>query len=169
MKIDIVKPIPHRIPTAIICLQVVPSGREAHFSFRASQQNRLIPSGLPINRPAIMPSGRSDVSPARVTPAVRPRVREGKQRQDHKRHPRVQDMLKRFGRRLAMLFLERDHKADNHPGKGRVNARLQHRRPQHRANQNIDPGTPHAAQIQGHQHRNRRRRRASESMDRSWV
>lgn len=47
MKIDIVKPIPHRIPTAIICLQVVPSGSEAHFSFRASQQNRLIPSGLP--------------------------------------------------------------------------------------------------------------------------
>ena len=69
-------------------------------------------------------------------------------------------MLKRFGRRHAMLFLERDHKADNHPGKGRVNARLQHRRPQHRANQNIDPGTPHAAQIQGHQHRNRRRRHA---------
>ncbi|OKN55328.1 hypothetical protein AM422_005542, partial [Klebsiella pneumoniae] len=33
-----------------------------------------------------MPSGRSDVSPARVTPCSEtPAFREGKQRQDHKR------------------------------------------------------------------------------------
>ncbi|MNY63323.1 hypothetical protein D3C86_2002640 [compost metagenome] len=47
---------------------MVPFGSDASFSFRASQQNKLMPSGLPINSPAIMPIGSIDVRPLRVTP-----------------------------------------------------------------------------------------------------
>lgn len=66
MKIDIVKLILYRIFIVIICLQVVFFGSEVYFSFRVSQQNRLIFSGLLINRLVIMFSGRSDVSLVRV-------------------------------------------------------------------------------------------------------
>ncbi|MPN59458.1 hypothetical protein SDC9_207179 [bioreactor metagenome] len=52
----------------MICGNEVPSGSCASFRRSANQQNRLIPSGLPTSRPAIMPSGRMDVSPSIVTP-----------------------------------------------------------------------------------------------------
>ena len=46
IKIDIVNPIPHSTPTAIICLNVVPCGNDASFSFVASQQKRLNAPGI---------------------------------------------------------------------------------------------------------------------------
>ena len=59
----------------------------------------------------------------------------------------MQHMLKLFRRRFAALLAQRNKEANNHASQRRVYAGLQYRRPQHNANQNIEPGTAYAAQV----------------------
>ena len=64
-------------------------------------------------------------------------------------------MLKLLRWRFTILLLQRDHKADDNPRQGRMYAGFQYCRPQHRANQDIDTGAPHAAEIERRQYHNR--------------
>lgn len=54
-KIDIVKPIPPKIPAPKIDGQVNPSVSFAHFNFTAKNENKYIPKGLPIASPKTIP------------------------------------------------------------------------------------------------------------------
>lgn len=55
IKTDMVKPIPANIPAPISCDHDTPSGRELHFSCTSKKQADIIPSGLPIAKPKLMP------------------------------------------------------------------------------------------------------------------
>ena len=57
MKIDIVNPIPPKIPAAKSCIKEISLEIDAKFNLFAIQQKQKIPSGLPINSPINMPSG----------------------------------------------------------------------------------------------------------------
>ena len=68
IKIDIVKPIPHKTETANICLRLIASGNFAIPSFTETQLKRKIPIGLPKKSPNAIPTGKVDNMPSRVTP-----------------------------------------------------------------------------------------------------
>ncbi len=51
MKIDIVKPIPHRIPTAMICLQVVPSRQRGPLQLQRQPAEQADPQRLADKQP----------------------------------------------------------------------------------------------------------------------
>lgn len=54
-KIDIVNPIPPKIPTPNSLLQLVPGGLSANFSLMESQVKMKIPTGFPATSPNIIP------------------------------------------------------------------------------------------------------------------
>ncbi len=66
-------------------------------------------------------------------------------------------MLQLFRRGFALLRLQRDEEADNHPGQGGMHARFQYRRPQNHPHQHIDANPTNVEDIQQRQCRNGRR------------
>ncbi len=92
-----------------------------------------------------------------------PGVGKGEQRQDQVGTPGVQGMLQMLEWRLITLAVERDHEAHHHAGQGRMDARLQHRHPEHQPDQHVeaDPilaAAIHPQQGQGRQDADRQRR-----------
>ncbi len=67
-----------------------------------------------------------------------PGVGKGKQRQDQIGTPGVQLVLQILERRGVTLAVKRDHKTDHHTGQGRMDARLEHRNPEHQTNQHVE-------------------------------
>ena len=75
IKIDIVKPIPPKIPMAANCIQEDPSGKTANFNLTTNRLNKKIPKGLPTTSPTKIPYTIGGIVPvkrlkSKVTPAL---------------------------------------------------------------------------------------------------
>src|SRR5690606_8586364 len=66
IKIDMVKPIPPKIPTPKICFHCALEGILQTPSFTEIQENNVIPIGLPTNNPRIIPKPSGVVSPSTI-------------------------------------------------------------------------------------------------------
>ncbi len=67
--IDMVNPMPPSNPMPIICRMSIPDGNLLSLVFTDSQTNAIIPSGFPINKPAIIPKLLVNRSASNILPS----------------------------------------------------------------------------------------------------